>query len=117
MKLSEKQQMFARKVTVLLDWIYSQGWEVTLGEVYRPKVMQYLYLWAKRSQTLKSKHLDRLAIDLHLFIDGEYIKDPEKHRPLGEYWELLGGHWGGRFGVKKKDYDIKIGWDSGHFEF
>ena len=118
MKLSQKQQLFAKNVGLLLDWVYThKGWGVTLGEVYRPKVLQYLYLWAKRSQTLKSKHLDRLAIDLNLFIGGKYITNPEKYRPLGEFWESLGSRWGGRFGVKKKDYDTKIGWDSGHFEF
>ena len=118
MKLSQKQQLFARNVGLLLDWVYThKGWGVTLGEVYRPKVLQYLYLWAKKSQTLRSKHLDRLAIDLNLFIGGNYITNPNKYRPLGEFWESLDGHWGGRFGIKKRDYDTKIGWDSGHFGF
>lgn len=117
MELSEKQQDFAENVGFLLSWTHAHtGWAVTLGEVYRPEIMQRLYLWAKKSQTLRSKHLDRLAIDLNLFIDGEYITDPEKYRPLGEHWEFLGGRWGGRFGVKEEDYDTKIGWDSGHFE-
>ena len=117
MKLSERQQEFAKRVELLLSWTHAHSeWAVTLGEVYRPQVMQYLYLWAKRSQTLKSKHLERRAIDIHLFIDGVYIKDPRAYRPLGEYWEFLGGRWGGRFGVKKNDYDTKIGWDPGHFE-
>lgn len=116
MKLSEKQQAFARNVRKLLNFIYLHEWEITLGEVHRPKVLQYLYFWAKKSQTLRSKHLDKLAIDLNLFISGKYITDPEKYRPLGEYWESLGGRWGGRFGIKKKDYDSRIGWDSRHFE-
>ena len=119
MKLSEKQQTFARNVGLLLGWVYShKDWGVSLGEVHRPRVLQYLYLWAKRSQTLKSKHLDRLAIDLNLFIDGKYITDPEKYRTLGEFWESLHPKnvWGGRFSVKPKDYDTKIGWDSQHFQ-
>ena len=116
MTLSEKQRAFTRNVVSLISWAHSQGWEITLGEVYRPKILQYLNLWAKRSQTLKSKHQDRLAIDLNLFIDGKYITNPNKYRPLGEHWESLGGKWGGRYSVLEKDYDKKVGWDSGHFE-
>jgi len=39
----------------------------------------------------------RLAIDLNLFKDGEYLTDTEDHRFLGEFWESLGGTWGGRW--------------------
>lgn len=117
MKLSERQQEFTKRVELLLSWIHAHPeWAITLGEVYRPKLLQYLYLWAKKSQTLRSKHLDRLAIDLNLFVDGKYTTDPEKYRPLGEYWEFLGGRWGGRFSLKKEDYDTKIGFDANHFE-
>jgi len=118
MKLSQKQILFAHNVVDLLIWVHQhEGWEVTLDEVSRPKILQLIYVWAKKSKTLISKHLNRLAIDLNLFIDGVYVDDPEKYRPLGEYWESLGGRWGGRFGVKPKDYDKKVGWDSRHFEF
>lgn len=117
MKLSQKQIIFAHNVTLFLMWIYHQGWEVTFGEVARPKITQLIYIWAKRSKTIISKHLNRLAIDLNLFIDGVYVEDPELYRPLGEYWESLGGRWGGRFGVKPKNYDKEVGWDARHFEF
>ena len=43
----------------------------------------------------------RLAIDLNLFKDGEYLADTDSHRRLGEWWEVnYAEHdaaWGGRF--------------------
>lgn len=55
-----------------------------------------------------SLHTARLAIDLVLdrrMDDGrwEWVRDSEPYAVLGEYWEGLGGAWGGRFG------------DGGHF--
>lgn len=44
-----------------------------------------------------SLHPDKLAIDLNLFKDGHYLSSTEAHRPLGEWWESIGGTWGGRF--------------------
>lgn len=119
MKLSEKQQKFSQNVGMFLLWIYSHSnWTVTLGEVWRHPEMQEIYLKEGKTKVLYSKHQDRLAIDLNLFINGKYTTDKEKYRPMGEFWEhCLGGKWGGRFGIKKKDYDRKIGWDSGHFEY
>ncbi|EIH4172001.1 M15 family metallopeptidase, partial [Escherichia coli] len=39
----------------------------------------------------------RLAVDFNLFINGKYQADTDAYRPLGEYWESIGGTWGGRF--------------------
>lgn len=119
MKLSKKQADFARKVGIFLLWIYSHpNWTVTLGEVWRPQRLQRIYYREGKTKTLTSKHTQKLAIDLNLFINGRYITNKKKYRPLGEFWEkCLGGKWGGRFGVKKKDYDTKIGWDSRHYEY
>jgi hypothetical protein len=44
-----------------------------------------------------SLHHDALAIDLHLVWDNGTWGSWEDYRPLGEYWESLGGSWGGRF--------------------
>lgn len=119
MNLVEQQQVFARNVTKLLNWVYThEGWEVRFGEVARPKIMQYLYVWARRSKTLKSKHIDKKAIDLHLSIFGQRQIKGEAYRPLGEFWESLDPEnvWGGRFSVKGEDYDKKVGWDPQHFQ-
>ena len=46
-----------------------------------------------------SLHHDSLAIDLPMvWPDGKY-GTWEDYRPLGEYWESIGGAWGGRFGA------------------
>jgi len=108
-KLSEKQSEFSQKVAIFLIWIYSHpDWSVTLGEAWRPPEMQEIYLKQGKTKVRHSKHQDRLAIDLNLFIKGKYITDPEKYHPLGEFWELLGGIWGGRFEGFK---------DANHFEY
>ncbi|EMV5777726.1 M15 family metallopeptidase, partial [Escherichia coli] len=44
-----------------------------------------------------SLHTLRLAVDFNLFINGKYQADTDAYRPLGEYWESIGGTWGGRF--------------------
>lgn len=95
--LREKQSRFARMVPRLLDWAFANGYEVTLGEAERPKAQAALN--AKSGKGIaNSLHTVRLAIDLHLFRDGVYLDSTEAHRPMGEFWESIGGAWGGRFG-------------------
>ncbi|MCC8380189.1 M15 family metallopeptidase [Xenorhabdus sp. PB30.3] len=96
MTLSEKQQLFAVKVAQLILWADERGYRVTLGEAYRTPEQ------AKRNAQqgtgiANSLHTQRLAVDLNLFIRGEYQTRSEVYLPLGEYWESLGGTWGGRF--------------------
>jgi len=99
MKLSEKQRLFTRYIAHFLQWCYLQGYEITLGEAWRTVEQQARYIKSGRSQTMKSKHLDRLALDINLFVNGAYTADLEAYRPLGEYWESLhpeckwGGSW------------------------
>jgi hypothetical protein len=47
--------------------------------------------------TTGSFHYMRLAIDLNLFWKGTYLTETADYEVLGEYWESLGGTWGGRF--------------------
>jgi len=121
MKLSEKQAEFSFMVGRFLCSIgvlsAVMKMTVTLGEVYRTEYQQRHNVETGKSKTLEGKHRQKLAIDLNLFINGKYVTDPEKYRPLGLFWESLGGRWGGRFGVKRKDWDKKLGWDSNHFEY
>ena len=117
-KLSEKQREFTLMVARFIDFVYSKlGYELTEGEAWRPQMMQDYYLKTGKSEVKHSTHQDRLAEDFNLFINGVYVTDKEKYRPLGEYWESIGGRWGGRFGVKKENYDKEVGWDAGHFEY
>lgn len=85
--LREKQSRFARMVGFLLAYIYKQGYEATLGDA-----------WAREGHIEGSFHYKRLAIDINLFRDGEYLTETWHHKPIGEFWERLGGTWGGRWG-------------------
>ncbi len=104
-------------VAELILFAYEHGMELTMGEAFRTDEQQALHLKSGASRVTRSKHQDRLAVDMNLFIDGRYVRDKEKYRALGEKWESIGGRWGGRFGVAPEDYDTKVGWDAGHFEF
>ncbi|NHB96677.1 MULTISPECIES: M15 family metallopeptidase [Photorhabdus] len=96
MTLSEKQQLFTVLIAQLILWADERGYRLTLGEAYRTPEQAKL-----NAQTGKgianSLHIQRLAIDLNLFIRGEYQTNSHAYLPLGEYWESLGGTWGGRF--------------------
>jgi hypothetical protein len=74
-------------VADLLIFIYEQGYEVSLDDAY-----------AKTGHRNNSNHYIRLAIDLNLFYAGKYLKKTSYHKQFGEYWESIGGSWGGRFG-------------------
>jgi len=87
MSLRRKQSRFVRMITKLLFWTDLMGYELTFGDA-----------WARRDHKENSLHYDRLAIDLNLFKDNEYLITTEDHLPLGEYWESIGGSWGGRYG-------------------
>lgn len=93
------------------------GLECKIQELNREIEIQKKYVAEGKSKTLNSRHIDKLAVDLILFRAGTPDFIPESYRPLGIYWESVGGHWGGRFGVETKDFDTKIGWDYDHFEF
>lgn len=117
MRLSEHQQIFTQHIGRLILYATGMGVGLTQGEASRPQAMQYLYFYGytirikdgipvlikarRRSKTLKSKHLDKLAKDFNFFIDGKYTR---KSHPmitaLGEYWEGLDpihNRWGGHF--------------------
>ena len=102
--LTDKQARFSGMVGALL--------------VYADKLEDYRVRldWAYRSPEAnagvnghpRSLHIRRLAIDLVLdkrTAAGrwQYQSHTAAYEPLGEFWESLGGAWGGRFG------------DGGHF--
>lgn len=89
MKLREKQSKFVLMVADLIRWAEANGYELTFGDAFRDRRCKYGHS--------KSLHRYRLAVDFNLFKDGKYQSTTEAHRPLGEYWESIGGSWGGRF--------------------
>jgi len=100
MTLSQKQQQFTQMVGQLIAWSFANGYALTLGEAYRTPEQAKLNA-ASGAGIANSLHTQRLAIDFNLFIGGVWQTDSKAFLPLGEYWESLGGSWGGRF--KKPD--------------
>lgn len=99
MTLGEKQKLFTTLVPRLLDKAHELGYQVTLGDAYRdPRVFGVLGV-KQGYGAAYSCHKERLAIDLNLFKDGQFLQATEDHRPLGEWWEKQHADacWGGRF--------------------
>lgn len=94
--LRQKQSRFASMVALLINKAFEMGYEVTLGEAYRSE-WEAARLAKEGLGIKRSLHCDRLAVDLNLFKDGVYLATTEAHRPLGLWWESIGGAWGGRF--------------------
>lgn len=97
--LREKQSRFARSVAQLIEHAYAMGYEVTLGDAYRdPRLHGGLGVRLGYGHP-KSAHKLRLAIDLNLFRDGQFLGSTDDHRALGAWWEAQGPdhRWGGRF--------------------
>ena len=84
--LRSKQSLFAFMVAMLVKKAYELGYEVTLGDAF-----------AHDGHKTGSLHYIRLAIDLNLFKDGKFLNESDDHQELGEYWESIGGSWGGRY--------------------
>jgi len=97
MTLREHQAKFSLMKARLVIYAYSLGYELSPGEG-TITVVHCPYCKKKVSKHKKgSLHHDKLAQDYDLFKDGKYLSKTEDHRPLGLYWEAMGGAWGGRF--------------------
>lgn len=87
MTLGQRQEEFSILLAKLISFAYERGYKIRMGDVL-----------AKDGHKLNSNHYIKLAADLNLFRNGKYLTRSEDHKELGEYWESLGGSWGGRFG-------------------
>ena len=98
--LGEAQRLFPVLLTRLLLHIYEQGYEVTLGDAYRDPRAFGSQGQAGPYGERKSAHKQRLAIDLNLFKDGDYLPHTESHSQFGAFWKTLHPEcvWGGAFG-------------------
>jgi hypothetical protein len=86
MTLREQQSEFVRMVGQLIEYATNLGYDLTFGDAY-----------ATEGHKHNSFHYSRRAIDLNLFKDGKYLDSTDDHLPLGLYWEMIGGTWGGRW--------------------
>jgi hypothetical protein len=95
-------------VAQLINHAYLMGYQLTFGDAYRDPRATFPYSHPR------SLHKSRLAIDLNLFKQDasgrwRYLRSTEAHRPLGEYWESIGGTWGGRDNDDGNHYSIAHG--------
>lgn len=97
MTLGQKQRNFTRMVAILIEYAYDNGMELTFGDAYRDPRLHGEVGVKKGYGHPKSAHKHRLAVDLNLFINGVYQTSTEAYTKLGEFWEGMGGAWGGRF--------------------
>lgn len=117
MKLILEQSAFLLDVCELVRFAHSQEVLVTGGELWRPWEMQEIYLRTGRAKTMKSSHLNRLAIDLNFFRAGKLLQSREEVKPFGDWWEgrnkqnRWGGSWRGLVEAGKSDFI-----DCPHFE-
>lgn len=98
MTLGEKQRLFTKLIGKLIDWTYANGYELTFGEALRTPEQAALNAQTGAGIS-NSLHLLKLAIDLNLFQNGDYLKESAAYKPLGDYWKTLDPAccWGGDF--------------------
>jgi len=99
MTLSQKQALFCQNVALLIQFINSQeGYRCRFDEAFRPKWVAEVYQREGKG-SINSLHIDRLAIDLIVDINGVYREDTEAYRFAGTYWKSLHplNRWGGDF--------------------
>lgn len=100
MTLSKKQRLFTRNISKLIFFATANGFELAFGEVARTVEQQKIYFDSGRSKTMKSRHIEKLAVDFAIWkdrvmlftpgaTDEQYHKDVITCRPLGDYWVNL----------------------------
>lgn len=103
MTLGERQRKFTVRVARLVLWCCAKGYRLSFGDAYRDPRAFGVHGESGPYGNKNSQHKKRLAVDLNLFVDGEYIADgdhPAWHE-IGEHWEKIAmdinGRWGGRY--------------------
>jgi len=106
--LRPKQVIFLRNVAKLIEYSTTlPNLELTAGEMWRTAEQQEIYIAKGLSKAKRSRHQDRLAVDLNVFINGVYRTDKEAFKDLAKYWKELNPS-----NVSGYDWD----WDYNHFE-
>lgn len=99
MSLSDTQWEFLQCLSKLIRYAQKNGYKLTGGDLYRDPRLHGQFGAEGGYGSANSVHKLRLAVDLNLFVDGEFRADTEAHRPLGNYWKQLHplARWGGDF--------------------
>ena len=99
MTLGEKQELFMRLLPRLIDKAHEMGYEIRGGDLFRdPRV--HGAIGEKRGYGHPSSaHKNKLAIDLNLFRNRQFLGLTQDHHQLGVWWEQQHElcRWGGRF--------------------
>jgi len=88
MTLGEKQELFSRLHTEHCLWLLLRGYQIRHGDIY-----------AREGHRDGSNHYIKLASDLNLFKDGQYLTRTMDHLDSGTVWESRhdlcrwGGNW------------------------
>jgi hypothetical protein len=85
MKLREARVKFTSLLPLLIAKAIELGYEIAIGPDHE-------------KHKKNSLHFDGLAKDFDLYKNGVWLTKTEDHQALGEYWESIGGAWGGRWG-------------------
>lgn len=87
--LVKKQQKHSYRLALLILFAEQRGYKVTGGDWYRDERCPY--------GSERSKHHCRCATDLNLFKNDVYLTKTADYQELGDFWESIGGKWGGRW--------------------
>lgn len=99
MTLREQRCLFTRLTARLIMLVEAMpGYEIAFGEVKRTAAQAQANA-AAGTGISNSLHLDALAVDFDLYVNGVYEADSAAHEPLGRAWKNLHPlcRWGGDF--------------------
>lgn len=79
-KLGEAQEHFSLMLGQIIIFAYEKGFKIRMGDVF-----------AKTGHKKNSAHYSKLAADLNLFKNGEWLVDGRGHDVLHDEWDKMGG--------------------------
>ncbi|AQW84183.1 putative cysteine peptidase, peptidase M15 family [Campylobacter pinnipediorum subsp. pinnipediorum] len=99
MPLGKEQEDFTKDLNKLLTYLHNNNYNVRCGELFRTQEQQEIYYQRKLTKTKNSYHTKKLAIDLFIFKDNQWLKTKEQLQLIGDYWESLSNinKWGGNY--------------------
>jgi len=99
MNLGTKQELFARQLPGLIDYIHSLGYEIRLGDSFRDPRVHGAFGTKKGYGHAKSCHKLKLAQDINLMKNNVLLTKTSDHLNIGIWWEKQhpDNRWGGRF--------------------
>lgn len=83
----EKRWKFTQMLGLLLIYMDKAGYHAAIDDVK-----------CRTGHMKGSLHYEGLAADINLYdSEGKWLPETEDHLIFGEFWESMGGSWGGRF--------------------